>query len=1051
MRKKVLRYAALFVGLFGITATTAYFMTPGSSKGNADNNGTTSSGDNTSVDDGGNNGGVTMTPTEMLISKLAEGVNGIKANVDFSASLLKTDTDNSKYTTDSISITSSPLYFSMKSLDSISLDFHPTLVYKAVDDELVGGTTSQTVDITYLDSTLYLSALGACYKCSVSGFNGIIDRLAEDPFSIDFDSLISTVGSSLGSLDTSSFTDALSGMTYTQRQDGGYDYTLSVLGTNICMVSDSDYDLTRIYANNITLDNASISFDINIANQDNISTYIKEPSNISSYNELYSSLDLFGDIYSLVKTPRFGLDGSITLSEPVTEKNPSPANKDVTVSLDANADLSPAAKNDWLLGADIDVACGSTTQSISAKYLTKEKGAFLNYNDVMKASLSYTEMDSLIGKMKASLDGADTSKVTSLFDFITNSEVMEGISAGHYEKAINIITGIDTSAENKVVVDLDLSGLGLGTSSTLSVTLKDNVTLDENQAKTTSLVAGVSFSNIELSSFTLSGTFDLKSYVTPSVSDENTYDVLNMLPTVWDQGYSLFQTPQAYVSLSGSVMDQVSGSKSVDTGFTFTGDTEFDIKAKKGTGKITIDNQTAAFEHAHNVVIDVQGGEGENADGSASSMLFTYGSDASSNLLKGKLTIKALNDIIDLVKNLMNSTDERYTKFFDPLKEAAATTLIGKIMNGEYTSLIENKILLSSNLTANTKTGGQDVTMIISKDIMGLDEDFTVVIGFGSDEKISTLSVSNIKMSGKVVDINLTLGSYSVDKISQLDAKDSYMDFSDIAVLMQFGIDTSEANYWHLTATADCKIGSGKLLSFNMDVTLDFYIYVNGKTCQVIGYVNDIPTIFGINSLHSGTRKLTFVYDDSTIYLYGHNTWTSWGSTNSSDDYHYYTSSYFLSNILNCILGDGLGMYSTWTDLITNSSSSSDQPVAYENVLKNFDYSTDSTTLASYNNTVGDTATSLWNITLDLGALTNNSQLKDLTLAIGGHKVGTESILTSLSLSLSISAGISISISAQVHNVNIGEDYSSMFNATSDFTNVMANCKSHASLASLQS
>jgi hypothetical protein len=698
-----------------------------------------------------------------------------------------------------------------------------------------------------------------------------------------------------------------------------------------------------------------------------------------------------------------------------------------------------------------------TTQTLAVNYLN-DKGAFVNYNDALQASMSYSDLNLLLSKMKSALSGADTSKIDSLFSFITKSEVMTAISTGHYQKVVDMISKIEAK-NNYLNLTISLKGLGLGDNSTVVVKAEDAATTNES-VTTHNLVAGVSFSDIQLKQFTLSGAFDYKAYTVPSV-DSSKYTALNMMPTVWDQAYALYQKPQAAVSLSGSVMDHTSASSSVATGFTFDGSTEFDISAKKGTGSIAIVNQTEKFSHTHNVAIDVQGDESGVTDGSTNAMLFTYGSSASSNKIKGKNTIKTLNDIIATVKTLMSSTDERYTKFFDPLKEASAATVAGMLSSGEYSSLIENKILSSVVLTS-AEDGSQEATFVLDKKLLGTLDSFKVILGFASDKTLSSVSIKNLSLDmslgdtklSKDINVTLKLGTYD-GKLANLSTSDTYMDFSQISVLLQFGINTSEFAYWHLTASASVSFG---FIDSAINANLDFYIHVDGKTCEVIGYINDIPTIgfpLYVNGDHYGNRDVTFIYKEEKIYVKGDSHYEStFSGTKHSYDYHYYTAKYFTSNALKCICGDMIGLKSFYLNQITSSAATDDStPIAFENVLNQFSYYDGSTTasassIATYNNTIGASASKLWTISTNIGVLARNDQLKTLNIQIGGSNVNGKDYLTSAHVDLNIVAGISIKVSANIYLKDIGTDYSASFASGSNYANLVSYIPTQASLQS---
>lgn len=1053
--KRVLNYSGLFLAVFGITATCAYFMIPSNVRTAGtdspdDSNSQTGDDPNVSVDPMGD-----MTPTERLVSKLASGISGIKADVNFSATLLNSQTAEDGTVTynkgDVISISNTPLYFAMPSLEQISLAFNPTIVYATPAGAATAYETNKTLDLTLLDQTLYMSCLGLNYKCSIGGFNQILSRIAEAPFNLDMDGVAEKLSSSFS---TSTLTDALSKMTYVAKSDkSGYAYNLALSDCTIFLESDNDYNVTRAYAKDINVKNvADLSFDVTIAEEKEIANDIVEPSNSADYSELFNMVELAGDVYSLVKTPRFGINGSLKLTEPITATHTTAANSDINVTVNANADI-----DNKLIGADVDLTCGSTTQTLDIAYL-KDKGAFLDYNKGIKLSTSYADMDSLIGQMKgSSLSSSDKAKVDKLFGFITQSEVMSAISGGHYQKVVDMIEKVESGKNNYLNLTISLTGLGLGDSAKLVVTAEDAATTDANNATVHNLVAGVSFADVQLKQFTLSGAFNYQAYQEPSVDETVPYQKLDMLPTVWNQAYSLYQTPQAYVSLTGSVMDRDIAGGAVKTGFSFGGNTEFDIAKKMGTGTITIHNQTEKFKHDHYVDIDVQGDESGSTDGASNAMLFTYGSSASSNKLKGKNTIKTLNDIIDTVKTLMKTTDPRYTKFLEPVKTATANTVINMLVSGNYSSLVENKILTAVVLTS-AANGTETTTFTIDPKLLGTKAAFTVSLTFDAAKKLSSLSVADLSFDmtinstkiKKDIDVTLELGTYDSTKLQHLSTSDTYMDFSQISVLVDFGINTSAPAYWHLTATAGLNFGFSS--AFNVSVSLNFYIHVDGAKCEVVGYLTDLPAIVGVNANILGKRKVTFVYSQEKIYLYGDSYWSDLFGDHPTYDYHYYTADYFTNNIVTCLCGDALGLKETWLKKITTSSSGSDSdPIPFENILKSFAYDDGSTeasksTIASYNKKHNATAEKLWTIDTDIGVLARNTDLKDLQILVGGSTVGTENYLTSAYVKLSIVAGISITVTADVKSVDIGVDFATTFSSSSDYAKVIKLVSSKASL-----
>ena len=93
-------------------------------------------------------------------------------------------------------------------------------------------------------------------------------------------------------------------------------------------------------------------------------------------------------------------------------------------------------------------------------------------------------------------------------------------------------------------------------------------------------------------------------------------------------------------------------------------------------------------------------------------MLFAY-----QDKLKGKFTIKTLNDLIDLVKELLGKNDVRYMKFLDPIKEMIVSSTIGKILESkDYLRFTKNDILTKFRMINEGKT--LSISILISKLIL---------------------------------------------------------------------------------------------------------------------------------------------------------------------------------------------------------------------------------------------------------------------------------------------------------------------------------------------
>jgi hypothetical protein len=988
-----LSYSGLFLVLFGVTACTAYYLIPNNTKSIAEEN--TADPE----DDGGEQ--QEQTPEQLLISNLTN-LKGLQADITANVSI---PNEKDSANPDIVTLSDTSLKLVMQGWPNIAFSLKSTLGYNGV---------SKSIALSYADKNVYLSALGVKYKTT----NDTRDSLADDVYTLFKEASLPTIDAS--SIDTSAATSVLNNMTHTGDATTGYTFTVPVFQKtetlpeqDIFIATDGDCDLKKVWATSFDFKGVKITFELNTNTKATFEESAFIPTDSDSYLDVYKSVAILHRVKELVDKKQAGLTLSAAVSKDVTDSSGTVTSKGVAVTslsgsaaLDANAENyglalqldTPYEEKETVGGVETTVK-KTQTQLLGANYVgvkksdgTKDGTIYASYNDAFKLSMTVSTLQSLIDKIKADFPQQDTASTSKAFAFITESTVMKSVLKGHYQEVINMLQSV-TAKDNGLEIDVSMKGLGLGDDSLVKVVLNANETS----------WASISVANLKLSNYYLNCTLSLADYAVPSL-DTTAYETLDKLTNVYDQVYALSQSQQAGVDLSGSIdYGKSVGSKAM-TGFTFTGDTEFDIKSKSGTGAITIASKTEKFVHNHQVTIDVRGTD---------SMLFKYTSDATNyqDALYGKNSIKTLNDIIDVVKGLMNSTDERYTKFSDPLKEQAATMVVGKIAAGDYEELLKKKLLTSLHVHSDA------IELTISKDLLGSDSDIDVSLGLDDANKIKNLVLSKFVIKGVTINLSLTLKAFDPLHITKLpdESAQSYMDFSDIAVLLKFGIKTSELAYYHISGTAGVSLLG--LTPFDFDV--DFHISVNGKTVKVVGTMKGIPLAGGVNgsaSVGLGTRDVTFIYETGYCYIIGSDDYT--GFLRDSTDHVKVKDSYFASNLTHYLLNNILQLSDKYQKQIDTSSQTAATTAAkYEDVLKSF--------VAS--GTDGNTPS--WALTLDVGALAQTSALGDLTCTIKGttdSNGGT--YLSSIKASLKIASVVEISLDASL--TDIGKDDSSYFSTT---------------------
>jgi hypothetical protein len=1014
-RKRILNYSLLFLGLFGVTAATTYFLIP---------NKTATMGADDPLDSADSeDNGDPLTPVQHFTSALTS-MKGLVANVtSFTASVpnLKNAADP-----EIISLSDTSVKLVMSDYPEVAFDLDTTVSYNGVSKDL---------NVSFTDSNLYLSVLGLKYRTKSETIGDLFDKAETLAKSAGLDTM--NIGSSL---DTSKATALLNNMTATGDTTNGFVYTLPLDDAKtqtIQLTSDGSYHLTGVSAKDLTINGTVLNFAVAVDFNAEIDTATFLPSDSASYLDIYDSFDVIQKVADLVMKPAFGVSLNVDMIKDVndgtTTKTYQVANIAGSAAINIQSDiyggsLALKAPNAATLLSDYPTLDASklTSHSVAANYRgttaqdgTKDGTVYAAYNDAFKVKMTTSVLNSLISKIKADFPSSDTSSLTKLFSFITESTVMKAVAKGHYESVITMLDNV-VASNDQVVASISLKDLGLGSASKIVVTLDGN--------STASSLATIAISSVALSNYTMNATFALTSYVEPTLDVSQYTETLDKLPSIYSQAYDLVQDTKAQVILDkSSVMgyDATTGLATKD-GVSFSGNTAFDANqdltkdtnGKSGTGTIDITQIKSGSDfQTHRVGIDVRG---------IDQMLFRYTSSASNyqDYLNGRFTIQTLNDIISLVKKLMNSTDARYTKFLDALTETTATTVVGQIMAKNYETLLQNQILKSLHVTSDA------IDLVIDKKLLGSTSDIVINLQLDSaSSKITAFHLTDFVISGKIINLNLTLKAFdsATMKLQTLPDPDkvTYLDFSQIEVLLQFGLTTSERHYFHLTATADVSIGS--LIA--VKPTLDFYISVEGADVKVVGHINNIKLITMVNGSQcfnpiysanvSAKRNVTFYYQTGYCYLKGADDYM--GTLSDSTDWIKVKDTEFVSNFLHYLLANVLECSSLIQNQVGSTSlSSSSDPIKYEDVLTGFTYNNSTATAPS------------WTLSLNMGVLANDDKLKDLTVTISGEDQDStdgvlDGYLTKMSVSFNMTALVDIHIGLDAQMVDLTTDFSSTF------------------------
>ena len=687
-------------------------------------------------------------------------------------------------------------------------------------------------------------------------------------------------------------------------------------------------------------------------------------------------------------------------------------------------------------GIDLEVSRDDTKYA-NLNLTYAEQNAYLSLNDdVIKAKMDIESLNLIIDKISPLIEGdadeqarkllrspeiEEPQQEAGLFDFITSSPLVEAIKKGHYEGIIDVLESV-TNTMDGVQLKLNLSSLGLGSNSVVELGL--GATQNNDEMGVTSLKCH----DIEMAEGIFQLDLETRPYRQENISkvlnDKENYQDMDFVTGVFDQVTDILDTKKTGFNLSGSVL----GSDGL--GMSFDGRGQLDYGTKFGYGNINIYNHKNAENpgektetHPVKVYVDNTSNDPEKND-----MKLVYGANEK---LKGKLSVSSLDDIVGVVKKIIDQADRRFMKFLDPIMKIIYRSAIGEIIDQkDYLKLASNGFIKSikQNIDGNLELY---LSKLLFADLVA--ENLLIRVNFVKDsngvKKLSSLEIVNLVLSkdlgGKIINLNVDLLDYSEAYENPVNVNDTFMDFSSIATLLAFGIDSTELGSYHLTANAHVNA----LTVFNISVPLDFYIEVDGDQTKVYGRIIDVPYVIIVSNDAGALVSSEFVFEpakhynpnsDDTIGGYFHilrsEEHSGIFSTSTSQSYYRATSQGFLDNILDYILCGLIDFRFSIIDSIGHIElgGNNKKPV-YEEMF-NANGFVDKSTPAENKYQ--------WDISMSLAKLTGIDALGSLDASLYGSNYDTEkgqrSYLNKLVANMQIQASIvAIKIDATINLVDI--------------------------------
>lgn len=621
-----------------------------------------------------------------------------------------------------------------------------------------------------------------------------------------------------------------------------------------------------------------------------------------------------------------------------------------------------------------------------------EDTGFLTFNQsndndaVMKAKITKNTVSSIIGKLPniialATPNNTDAQKVedasNDLFSFITDSDLLKAIKSGDYSAIIDLIADL-SSDEGLINLTLSLKSLGLGNSSLVTLVFDAN----ENHS-----VLNIDIKNIQIGSVVINASMASRDYTDIQINkikeDKGNYDSMAFLDDVFDQVTDILDVQTGMLTLDGTILDE--------NGYGYTisnSKANFDAKKFVGYGEVHLHQTGEKIVSPdgvdHNILFDINN---DASDESARNILVTYNENM--NL---KLSTTTIVDIFGLFTDLLKSDDPRFTKFGDSILEMLlGSTIANVIKSKDFLEFAKPTYLKSIK----QESDGSKINIVINGNVLNLASDISISLNFknvSGKVTVSGLSISNLKIGEKTININANLLGFDETYISKVDKTRNFMDFTQVKVLLDFGINTTKINYYHLTAALKVNLLTLDMLNIN----LDFHVYVDGKTTKVYGIIPDIPSLTIFVSGHTLTQhvKSELVFEpgvDSGDDIGGifHILKTQYNKSSGKTEqavYYRCDSGTFLENITTYLISDMLDIRTTYVDMLDTLDLGGEKTKDsdYSRMFDNFSYT---------HNPLADSQHK-WDIGLNMGALLANDNLGSLSVSLNGKEDKNSGLFT---------------------------------------------------------
>lgn len=907
-----------------------------------------------------------------------------------------------------------------------------------VDASLNG--THLRADFGYFDEEVFLNYNESYFKIETTKILDFVKLLPTYGLNVSLPTEIEEIDLSL----IESYFDEMSDKELTP--DGKNYYFTINLSENVSLYVITDLDLNFAGLRTGLIDYKGMAFKLNVSLNKLENLELVSPKNTSDYakyQDFSPALKLFDGVYALTQKKQNTINADIN----VRKVESGESKQLLKTNLDLTYDLA-SEKHTFGLSGNLyanKAKSNGDVEEVATPYsfAIYDETLYAHYGDI---ALSI-KTDSLTELLQFILEKIGDEKINSLLDTLVGN-----LSSS----AVIDIAGKAGSLLGTITLTEDELGIGLNTSNFSTTTTDEN----GNEVPKTTLsdarvVIKFNPTSGALESISLKD-FSINSYVADLVLTFGEYRAFNLdavnyqpvdhllgLTMGWDKyvNQSKFRIEfDANVSKDPEVVDGVTTTYndiSVNGGLQFELDPlrneEGHVNVGYGYGDLSITDRKSV---KHNIKVDMK---------DVNEVLLSYSTvtgasrDAEVDPMNVKIKVQTLKDLVEIISTLVKNPDDHFNELFGSMLNSTDNLPIKEIIDGDYLQL------LSTNLIDRFEVGQDYIEIDIALDILALEgTSFTTRIEFTTEQGypvgLKALKVSNLSFEGLNIEFNAYLKDFDENlestRLPNSVAAD-YIDFSDLKVLLQLGINTSKNNYYHFTATANV---SFTFMNLPINVPLDIKVWTKNGDVKVSVDLVSIPTISGFTAplLRPSTdnRVGHIYYHDGFFYINRTETYTSgvllWKTTHYVEYVAKYNVEDFLDDVVMILCRDVICLNDTWINLISDKikkTSTDGYQMKYENILNGFLYSPSG---------------HYFYFDINLAEIANNDQLAKFTLKARTDSSNTN--LVGLDVNLVIEflgdVGLSLTVGLDLADCNLVADTSNNLVAVDEFESRMSSYSS---------